>query len=66
MAEGRLVRAEWGMTAMPLLGGRTVRIRVTVPLAGEFAGNAGQRTAARLTRECRAPIIRTQMSSRDR
>ena len=31
-AEGRLVRAEWGMTAMPILGGRTVRIRVTVPL----------------------------------
>ena len=33
-AEGRLARADWGMTAMPLLGGRTVRIRVTVPLAG--------------------------------
>jgi polyisoprenoid-binding protein YceI len=32
VAEGRLVRAEWGMTAQPLLGGRTVRIRVTVPL----------------------------------
>jgi polyisoprenoid-binding protein YceI len=32
VAEGRLVRAEWGMTAMPLMGGRTVRIRVTVPL----------------------------------
>lgn len=34
VAEGRLLRAEWGMTAMPFLGGRTVRIRVTVPLAG--------------------------------
>jgi polyisoprenoid-binding protein YceI len=32
VAEGRLLRAEWGMTAMPVLGGRTVRIRVTVPL----------------------------------
>ena len=32
VAEGRLRRADWGMTAMPLLGGRTVRIRVTVPL----------------------------------
>jgi polyisoprenoid-binding protein YceI len=32
VAEGRLVRAEWGMTAMPALGGRTVRIRVAVPL----------------------------------
>jgi len=31
-AEGRLVRADWGMTAMPLLGGRTVRIRVAIPL----------------------------------
>ncbi len=34
MAEGSLQRAEWGMTAMPILGGRTVRIRVTVPLSG--------------------------------
>jgi polyisoprenoid-binding protein YceI len=34
VAEGRLLRADWGMTAMPLLGGRTVRIRVAVPLAG--------------------------------
>jgi polyisoprenoid-binding protein YceI len=32
VAEGRLVRADWGMTARPLLGGRTVRIRVAVPL----------------------------------
>jgi polyisoprenoid-binding protein YceI len=32
IAEGRLSRADWGMTAMPILGGRTVRIRVTVPL----------------------------------
>ncbi|MEJ0017389.1 MAG: YceI family protein [Acetobacteraceae bacterium] len=36
-AEGRLLRAEWGMTAMPLLAGRTVRIRVTVPLTGNGA-----------------------------
>lgn len=35
VAEGRLVRAEWGMTALPLLGGRTVRITVTVPLAAQ-------------------------------
>jgi polyisoprenoid-binding protein YceI len=34
IAEGRLLRADWGMTAMPLMGGRTVRIRVEVPLAG--------------------------------
>ncbi len=34
VAEGRLVRADWGMTAMSVLGGRTVRIRVTVPLVG--------------------------------
>jgi polyisoprenoid-binding protein YceI len=34
VAEGRLLRADWGMTAMPLTGGRTVRIRVAVPLAG--------------------------------
>jgi polyisoprenoid-binding protein YceI len=34
VAEGRLLRADWGMTAMPLMGGRTVRIRVRVPLAG--------------------------------
>jgi polyisoprenoid-binding protein YceI len=33
VAEGRLLRADWGMTAMPLMGGRTVRIRVAVPLA---------------------------------
>ena len=32
VAEGSLLRADWGMTARPLLGGRTVRIRVTVPL----------------------------------
>lgn len=31
-AEGRLRRADWGMTARPLLGGSTVRITVTVPL----------------------------------
>ena len=34
VAEGRLLRADWGMTAMPLMGGRTVRIRVAVRLAG--------------------------------
>ena len=34
VAEGRLQRADWGMTAMPVRGGRTVRIRVAVPLAG--------------------------------
>ena len=33
-AEGRLERADWGMTARPLLGGRTIRIRVVVPLPG--------------------------------
>jgi polyisoprenoid-binding protein YceI len=31
-AVGRLPRADWGMTARPLLGGSTVRIEVTVPL----------------------------------
>ena len=34
VAEGRLVRADWGMTAMSVLGGRTVRISVAVPLRG--------------------------------
>lgn len=34
VAEGRLLRADWGMTAMPVVGGRTVRIRVAVPLGG--------------------------------
>jgi polyisoprenoid-binding protein YceI len=33
VAEGQLVRADWGMTAMPIVAGRTVRIQVTVPLA---------------------------------
>lgn len=32
-ASGRLYRADWGMTARPLLGGSTVRITVSVPLA---------------------------------
>ena len=32
VAEGSLRRADWGMTAMPLVGGRTVRIRVSVSL----------------------------------
>ena len=30
--EGRLARADWGMTALPLLAGRTIRIRVSIPL----------------------------------
>jgi polyisoprenoid-binding protein YceI len=34
VAAGRLARAEWGMTAMPLVAGRTIRIRVAVPLPG--------------------------------
>ena len=29
-AEGRLSRADWGMTALPLLAGRTIRIRVEI------------------------------------
>jgi polyisoprenoid-binding protein YceI len=33
VAQGQLVRADWGMTAMPIVAGRTVRIQVTVPLA---------------------------------
>jgi polyisoprenoid-binding protein YceI len=32
VAEGRLIRADWGMTALPALGGRTIRIRVSIPL----------------------------------
>jgi polyisoprenoid-binding protein YceI len=32
VAEGRLRRADWGMTAQPMLGGSTVRIRVSLPL----------------------------------
>jgi polyisoprenoid-binding protein YceI len=32
VAEGHLIRADWGMTAMPIVAGRTVRIQVTVPL----------------------------------
>jgi polyisoprenoid-binding protein YceI len=31
-AEGRLERAEWGMTALPLLAGRTILIRVVISL----------------------------------
>ena len=31
-AEGRLLRASWGMTAMPALAGRTIRIKVSIPL----------------------------------
>lgn len=33
VAVGRLRRADWGMTAMPILGGSTVRIAVSVRLA---------------------------------
>jgi hypothetical protein len=32
VAEGQLVRADWGMTAMAIVAGRTVRIQVSVPL----------------------------------
>jgi polyisoprenoid-binding protein YceI len=31
-AEGRLARADWGMTALPLLAGRTILIKVMIPL----------------------------------
>jgi polyisoprenoid-binding protein YceI len=34
-AEGRLQRAEWGMTALPGLAGRSIRIRVVVTLPAE-------------------------------
>jgi hypothetical protein len=34
-AEGRLLRATWGMTALPNLAGRTIRIRVSIPLPAE-------------------------------
>jgi polyisoprenoid-binding protein YceI len=46
VAEGRLVRADWGMAAMPLLGGRTVRIRVSVPLADGNQPQASHRASA--------------------
>lgn len=39
VAEGRLTRADWGMTAMSFRGGRTVRIRVTVPLPKPTSAN---------------------------
>jgi polyisoprenoid-binding protein YceI len=35
IAEGHIVRADWGITAMPVLVGRTVRIRVSVPLPAQ-------------------------------
>lgn len=38
-ATGRLQRADWGMTAEPLLGGRTIRIDVSVA-TGATAGAA--------------------------
>jgi polyisoprenoid-binding protein YceI len=31
VATGRLKRAEWGLTAHPLMGGSTIRIRVEIP-----------------------------------
>jgi polyisoprenoid-binding protein YceI len=31
VATGRLRRAEWGLTARPLMGGSTIRIRVEIP-----------------------------------
>lgn len=37
-AAGRLPRALWGMTARPVLGGRTVRITVTVDLPRRATG----------------------------
>jgi polyisoprenoid-binding protein YceI len=37
VATGRLRRAEWGLTAHPLLGGSTIRIRVQIP--NPFAGS---------------------------
>jgi polyisoprenoid-binding protein YceI len=42
-AKGGLHRADWGMTARPLLGGSTVRITVTVSLpapTGQAAGSS--------------------------
>lgn len=41
IAQGRLRRAEWGMTARPLLGGSTVRITVTAPLPMPPPGAGG-------------------------
>jgi len=38
-AVGRLLRADWGMTARPLLGGSTVRITVTVKLPAAARGH---------------------------
>jgi polyisoprenoid-binding protein YceI len=35
IAEGHIVRADWGISAMPLLVGRTVQIRVSVPLPAQ-------------------------------
>ena len=37
VAKGDLHRADWGMTALPILGGQTVRILVSVPLTGQQA-----------------------------
>jgi polyisoprenoid-binding protein YceI len=35
VAEGHIVRADWGISAMPLLAGKTVRIRVAVPVVAQ-------------------------------
>lgn len=35
IAEGHIVRSDWGISAMPLLAGKTVRIRVSVPLTAQ-------------------------------
>jgi polyisoprenoid-binding protein YceI len=35
IAEGHIVRADWGISAMQVLAGRTVRIRVSVPLGAQ-------------------------------
>jgi polyisoprenoid-binding protein YceI len=37
VATGELRRAEWGMTARPLMGGSTIRIRVSLPLTAALA-----------------------------
>lgn len=42
IAEGRLRRADWGMTARPLLGGSTVRITVSVPLPASQPAQGGR------------------------
>jgi polyisoprenoid-binding protein YceI len=41
-ATGRLQRADWGMTARPLLGGRTIRIDVSVATGASTAAGAAR------------------------